>query len=142
MDEKIRLVTLTNTELSAILDSTDTGILMISQDLIIKIVNRRWGEIFNLEPGKLMGLPIKELVTKRIKYVFKEPGKFETQTFRLYDHPEEVVKDELEIAGPNPRILERYSGPVHGEKGIILGRVEIYRDITREKEVDRLKSNI
>jgi len=41
---------------------------------------------------------------------------------------------------PEPRELELDSAPVHGPDGAFYGRLYVFRDVTREREVDRMKS--
>jgi signal transduction histidine kinase len=52
---------------------------------------------------------------------------------------EEPIADELEIAGI---VLERYTAPVDDETGARIGRLVVLRDVTREREVDQLKSDL
>lgn len=47
--------------------------------------------------------------------------------------------DELEIAG---RVLERYSAPVDDARGAPIGQLVVLRDVTHEREVDQLKSDL
>jgi signal transduction histidine kinase/CHASE3 domain sensor protein len=52
---------------------------------------------------------------------------------------EEPIADELEITG---MVLERYTAPVDDEAGARIGRLVVLRDVTREREVDQLKSDL
>ena len=52
---------------------------------------------------------------------------------------DEPTADELTIAG---RVLERYTAPVDDEAGARLGRLVVLRDVTREREVEQLKSDL
>ena len=52
---------------------------------------------------------------------------------------DEPVADELSVAG---RVLERYTAPVDDEVGTRLGRLVVLRDVTREREVEQLKSDL
>jgi signal transduction histidine kinase len=52
---------------------------------------------------------------------------------------DEPTADELEIAG---LVLERYTAPVDDEAGARIGRLVVLRDVTREREVDQLKSDL
>ncbi len=52
---------------------------------------------------------------------------------------EEPIADELEISG---MVLERYTAPVDDEAGARIGRLVVLRDVTREREVDQLKSDL
>ena len=52
---------------------------------------------------------------------------------------DEPTADELSVAG---RVLERYTAPVDDEAGARLGRLVVLRDVTREREVEQLKSDL
>ena len=52
---------------------------------------------------------------------------------------DEPTADELTVSG---MVLERYTAPVDDEAGARIGRLVVLRDVTREREVDRLKSDL
>ena len=52
---------------------------------------------------------------------------------------DEPIADELEVSG---LVLERYTAPVDDEAGARIGRLVVLRDVTREREVDQLKSDL
>ena len=52
---------------------------------------------------------------------------------------DEPTADELTVAG---MVLERYTAPVDDEAGARIGRLVVLRDVTREREVDQLKSDL
>ena len=52
---------------------------------------------------------------------------------------DEPTADELEVSG---LVLERYTAPVDDEAGARIGRLVVLRDVTREREVDQLKSDL
>jgi signal transduction histidine kinase len=54
---------------------------------------------------------------------------------------EEPTSDELEIADP-PMVLERYTAPVDDLDGARIGRLVVLRDVTRERQAERLKSDL
>ena len=54
---------------------------------------------------------------------------------------EEPTMDELEVADP-ALVLERYTAPVDDAAGARIGRLVVLRDITREREAERLKSDL
>ena len=52
---------------------------------------------------------------------------------------DEPTADELEVAG---MVLERYTAPVDDASGARIGRLVVLRDVTREREAERLKSDL
>jgi signal transduction histidine kinase len=51
------------------------------------------------------------------------------------------VVDEVEVQTPTHRLLERYSAPVYKSAGELLGRIEVYSDVTEVRELERNKDN-
>jgi two-component system NtrC family sensor kinase len=43
------------------------------------------------------------------------------------------VREDVHLVRPVPRLLERAARPIYDEKGIFIGRVEIYRDLTAQR---------
>jgi signal transduction histidine kinase/CHASE3 domain sensor protein len=52
---------------------------------------------------------------------------------------DEPTADELAVSG---FVLERYTAPIDDARGARLGRLVVLRDVTREREVDELKSTL
>jgi signal transduction histidine kinase len=52
---------------------------------------------------------------------------------------DEPTADELAVSG---FVLERYTAPIDDARGARLGRLVVLRDVTREREVDQLKSTL
>jgi diguanylate cyclase (GGDEF)-like protein/PAS domain S-box-containing protein len=70
----------------------------------------------------------------------KYPGKFRARFNHLQNHPDETGRDEIELK--NGKILEFYSCPVLGEKGIYYGRIWTFRDITELKHYWNMLENL
>ena len=56
-------------------------------------------------------------------------------------NPDEPRFDELEVAETG-RVFERYSAPVRGTGGERLGRTTVIREVTAEREAERLKNEL
>ena len=61
----------------------------------------------------------------------KDPDKFLDKVLYLYDHPDEISRDEIELK--DETVLDRYSSPVRGKQGQHYGRMWGFRDITERK---------
>jgi PAS domain S-box-containing protein len=64
----------------------------------------------------------------------KDPTQFAERVAYLYAHPDEVGRDEVELA--DGTILDRYSTVIHDKEGIHLGRIWTFRDITKGRQVE------
>jgi signal transduction histidine kinase len=62
----------------------------------------------------------------------KDPEGFFKKVNYLYAHPDEVIRDEIELV--DGTILDRYSSSVRDKAGRYYGRIWAFRDITELKE--------
>lgn len=121
--------------LESILNGTSDGILGVQFTAAgprITFANRRFGEIFQLPPEAVVG-ELDADVRGRAARSFRRPEEFERYVAWLYANPDAVRVDELEIVHPTSGLLERWSGPVRGRDGTVVGRVWAFRDVTRER---------
>jgi len=119
--------------LNAVIESVDAAILMVDIDFRVVLCNRKFGEFFGLDPQSLIGDDKRAAITRDIKWRVKSPEDFQKRLFWLYDNPEVVANDEVEVSLPRRRVLHRFSGPVYDKDQKMLGRVEVYTDITEAK---------
>jgi PAS domain S-box-containing protein len=64
----------------------------------------------------------------------KNPDEFTRRVDYLYDHPDEIGRDEIELI--DGTIIERYSSPVRDKAGNYYGRIWTFRDITERKQAE------
>lgn len=123
--------------LSAVLNSTNNGIFLVGPALEVLYANRRIGDLLGLDFRSLVERDQRDVVTA-IKDHMVYPDDFERRLLHLYDHLEETATEDVEVLLPSRRTLERYSGPVYTDDGALLGRIEVYSDVT---EVRALQQN-
>lgn len=125
--------------LESILNATSDGILGVrytSAGPRISFANRRFGEIFELPPQAVVGA-LDESVRGAAARSFRHPEDFERNVAWLYAHPAAVRVDVLELVHPGPGVLERWSGPIEGADGAVVGRIWAFRDVTVERGMQR-----
>lgn len=66
-----------------------------------------------------------------LKDLALHPDLFAEKVIHLYDHPDEISRDEIELK--DGTILDRYSSPVLSKDGKHYGRIWTFRDITDHK---------
>jgi signal transduction histidine kinase/HAMP domain-containing protein len=124
------------TVLRAVLDSTIDGILLTDLEGNVQLANRPlllFGEELGI-PGE--GTAIERLLAIRHKML--EEGRYVETMERLGAHPEDPSADEFEVAEPY-RVFVGYTAPVRDEGGTLIGRIWTLRDVTQERQLDRLK---
>jgi PAS domain S-box-containing protein len=67
-----------------------------------------------------------------VKNSTKDPEAFVRQVVYLYTHPNESSRDEVEFK--DGAVLDRYSAPIVGRDGTLIGRIWTFRDITQYKQ--------
>lgn len=98
------------------------------------------GRIILLNPAARMHLLGKQRVND--KSVFNDVAYY-PHLREIFENPIEIVTREVEIRDSDhdvPRVFKATAVPLMDDKGDFLGKVAIFHDITRYKEVDRLKS--
>lgn len=124
--------------LSAVLDSTNNGILLIGTDSTVLYANGRLHDLFQLDAAYSVGMSHGSLM-ESLKERVKDPEAFTRRQAFLDLHLEDRLTDQVELIRPTTRILSRYSGPVYKEDGVLLGRIEVYTDVTEIQQLQRNK---
>ena len=120
---------------AAVLDASHDGIAMLNQDGLFVLVNRRFGE--------LLGSRAEALVSQQASSQELLRGCLEN-TADSGTHPRGVSEQIIEMDGASAdrRSLQFYTAPVQGQDGLeTIGRIIALRDITRERELDKLKTD-
>ena len=122
----------------AVMDATTEGILLISRDRVMGYHNRRFLDLFGFEPEQIEGQPLATL-DGAIDRIFAEPDEVRRRLDEADERPDEVTRFDIKQHYPSVRDLQVYSAPVTDGEGRDLGRLHAFRDVTRERELDRMK---
>jgi GGDEF domain-containing protein len=126
--------------LLALLEAADEGAIVFDREARCRMIGRRAGELFGIDPAAHVGKPRTD-VLKAFAKATDEPDAF-LQTFGLWDlqEPARVVA-ELEVTRPRPRRVVWTSFPVVRE-GAVVGRLVVVRDVTRERSAERAQKQL
>src|SRR5262249_40455243 len=72
--------------------------------------------------------------------IFEDSAAFDRWLTPLLASTEERAVIELKVLRAEPRLLQCFSAPVLDYQERLLGRMLVFRDITREREVERMKN--
>ncbi|HBC87740.1 MAG TPA: hypothetical protein DCZ94_12350 [Lentisphaeria bacterium] len=116
--------------LSATVESTTDGILVVDLEGKITYSNSRFSKMWNI-PREIIARGEDERALNYVLDQLKDPDKFISKVKYLYVHPEEGSFDEFEFK--DGRIFERYSHPqrINGKP---VGRVWSFRDVTESRK--------
>ena len=135
-DMQIDKIIAEKTKTEAIIFSIADGIVMTDRKGEILLINQRAREILGIEQENLEGKSIWDSISKKqIIDAFNE-------LLSLPDEVKEPKTKEVDLSGQTySRFYKIITTPVTSVKGENLGIVTILRDITLEKEIDRMKDD-
>ena len=142
--EEHRLATAVRHRLLAVLNAVDEAIVFRDRQGIARVVNQRAGLLFSIQPDDYLGAPAVELL-RTIARVTEDPEGF-METFQdLRDDPELELRVWVEQIIPERRQLRLYSAPTFDDSGTLVGRIDVYTDVTegmrRAAEIEQLYEN-
>jgi two-component system NtrC family sensor kinase len=126
---------LAEAEMQAVLDSVRVGILLLDASGRVRHTNARFGQLFGLDASNLKAIETADDVKTFIAPRFEDARAFLSpwQNFAAGDG--DPSHDELEIARPSKRVLERFSRPVLDAENRKVGWVEVYHDVTGDRQL-------
>ncbi len=125
--------------LEAILDSTNEAILMLDTEGHCVMANERVTDFFGIPQHEMHAMP-RSLLFEQLSQCFAGNGTFHRIVDEILADPERTQSYELDVVQPAPRMLMWYSAPVRDHDGHTIGRILTFRDVTAEREADRMKS--
>jgi len=122
-------------ELHSVLDSVPAGIILLDPGGRIRFSNARFGQLFGLNARDLGKIAHREALDELLAGRFRNPELFGAPWKSYVEGQPEPGHDELELLRPARRILERFSRPVLDAEGCALGWLELYSDVTTERQM-------
>jgi PAS domain S-box-containing protein len=126
-------------ETRAVLDAANEAMCFFTPDLHLRMVNERFGDIFGCAAAEVVGRQASEL-RPYMERALADPDGFRELFRRAAAQPEQRVHQVIVQRWPVPRELALYSTAVFGAADTYLGRLLVFRDVTHEREVDRMKT--
>ena len=127
-------------ETVAVLDSVQDAIFLVAADRQVLWVNQRTEEMFGVDLLQMNHLTRTEWAVAFGK-VFADGEGMRSLVLNAFEHPDRHISEFVATKWPKPLELQLYSAPVLGPGGTYYGRVFAFRDVTKEREVDRMKSD-
>ena len=136
-----RAATTVRHRLFAVLDSVDEGIVYRDRQGTARVINQRGAEIFGITPDDYVGGPVIELL-RTVARQTEDPEDFLEQFQKIRDDPTVELRMDVDQLLPERRRLSLYSRPTFDDDGALVGRIDVFADITenvrRAAEVERL----
>ena len=125
----------TTAELKSVLDSVATGIILLDPSGRVRFSNDRFAQLFGVPSWTLAELEDFEALEALIAVRFRLPESFAAPWNSFRAGAGVPSHDELEMTGPARRVLERYSRPVLDGEGRPVGWLELYYDVTGDRQI-------
>ena len=134
-----REVAATNRALEAVLDATEDAMVMFDDAGGFVLANRRFEQVCGVAHGELSAMSGKEL-GDRLKDRFRTPRAADIEAGFVVGGTGALV-EQAEPTGLK-RLFYRSKAPVRDGRGAVMGRLEVYRDVAKDIEVQRMKSEV
>jgi PAS domain S-box-containing protein len=121
--------------LATLLESVECGIVLFGPAGDLWAVNDRFAEILGLEPERLRELSHHEQIVQKVAGQLAH-GETVAARWRQRFRGGEAFWDELEVAKPEKKIVERYARPVLDPYKRTVAWLEILRDITERRQME------
>lgn len=118
----------TRQTLEGVISSSRMGVLVSDLRGRLSLANRAAADILGLDLEPLVGQPMRELVSERIKWRFTNPDEYAERVLAIHDDPARESLDDAETV--DGRAVEHSSSPVHDPNGALVGRVDTLTDVT------------
>jgi signal transduction histidine kinase/HAMP domain-containing protein len=118
--------------LSATLESTADGILVVDVDGNTVLSNRRFAQMWRIPPD-LLATRDDQAMLNHVLGQLVDPDAFVAKVMSLYGNPDAVSEDTLHFK--DGRIFERYSQPQQAD-GKSIGRVWSFRDVSERRNAE------
>jgi signal transduction histidine kinase len=121
---------------SALIDSTLDGICLTDEQGEILISNKPLRQL-----ARELGMPHEGSVHERLIAIadrLVEPERYRARMWELARTTDEATLDEFELRGSG-RVFRGYTAPVRDPDGSFVGRVWTLREVTADRELDRMR---
>lgn len=122
-------------QLEIVAESAEAGILLFDSKGGLRLANEGFARLLELSRQTLATARGWNSLSALVSDHFREPAAFLERWNALARHSSEANWDEFELLRPSRRTIERFTRPVLNAEGELLGRLEIYRDVTSQRLV-------
>ncbi len=124
----------------AVLDATTEAMVLVSPERRFLTMNQRFAAMFDQKPADVIGRRFDEF-TADVERIFEDPAGFRRRLGGTASDADNTFTEIVRQKHPVEAELELFSTPVRTADGEHLGRLYVFRDVTREREVNRMKSD-
>jgi signal transduction histidine kinase/ActR/RegA family two-component response regulator len=120
-------------EILNVIEWLEEGVVVFGANEKVRVANTRFGQIMGLSPEELAAIETFDDLIVSLSARTVDSRDFTGSWHRSDRKAQSAVREEIHLVRPVPRLIERAARPILDEKGQVLGRVEVYRDLTAQR---------
>lgn len=124
-------------QLEALIDASDAAIMLVARDRTIAYANAMMALLVGIPQEAVVGATL-DRIHHLLGGSFADRAALAPQEKAISS--DEALDDQVEIAFPRRAVCKRVVAPVRDRDDSLIGHIVLYRDVTREVEADRMKS--
>ena len=130
-----------NQRLQAVLDATGDAIGMFDAEGRLQVANQGYEKLFDAAESELQQMPPSQL-RERIKTRLRSPVEPELGRGLLLDRAGDLEEEVAAADAAKPRLFYRSTAPVYDSQQNLMGRIVMYRDVSKEVESEQMKAEV
>ena len=133
-----------NHRLQSVLNTTYDGIALLDHQNLFVLANRRFCELIGVSEERILTSTLVDLIPSlNERFARAQQLIDDLMSFDKVDNRTEHVSERvIEMLAGERRFLQVYTAPVLGENDLDrIGRIVVLRDVTREQELDSMKTD-
>ena len=124
-------------QLEALIDASDAAIMLVGPDRTIVYANALMARLTGIPREAVVGATL-DRIHQLLGGSFADRAALTPQEKAITS--DEPLNDQVELAFPSRAVCKRAVAPVRDQDDSLIGHIVLYRDVTREVEADRMKS--
>ena len=130
---ELRMAAESAVTLGTVLESVGSGVCVVDLDGTIRLANKALQELFGFA-DRMTGVS-EEVLLRDATHPPRDLGPFVTRLGELLRDPSAVDQSEWELSTDPPRVVQRYAAPMRNLQGEVVGRVEVYTEVTERRRL-------
>lgn len=131
-----------NHRFESVLNAANDGIAMLDRSGHFVLINRRFGDLLGSRPEALLHHTVEEAPPLLLERLARLSSRLAALLPGEVQDERGVAEEIIALDGSDKRFLQFYTAPVQGEDGQeTIGRILVLRDVTRERELDKMKTD-
>ena len=139
LEERRRHLAISYQRLEAVLNATGDAVAMYDVNARLVFANRWYEQLFGVKESELKAMSPDE-ATRQFKEWFRKPDL--PDLGQRFSGAGELVEQVASDRVPENRMFWRSKQPVRDDQGEVIGDLVVYRDVSKEIEVDRMKAEM